>query len=227
MIVFNCLLVLWWLCILKRLKDVNTYDEFFAGLTNPKHETEVRNVLFTVCNGAIKTLVKTSHQVLTSSNSSKSSPSVSPSLAIEHRQATADELYEQKDALLTELKARNSFDKVKNNGWVSQVSSTLADPSYRKFVLDVTGRIKFETARFVLQILLEILYQGMKKCVKVAHEDAVEGVLEVVTSEICYCKVLSCGRHMSLCACIFLVVFAGAKLPGSRGIPGPPNFFFF
>ncbi|XWS29682.1 hypothetical protein CRYUN_Cryun24cG0051100 [Craigia yunnanensis] len=166
---------------LEKTKDVNTFDEFFAGLTNPKHETEVRNVLLTVCNGAIETLVKTSHQVLTSSNSSRSSPSVSPSLAIEYRQdGIGDELYEQQDALLTELNGRNSFDKVKNDGWVSKVSSTLAEPSNRKFVLDVTGRITFETVRSFLEVLLEILYQGMKKGVKVAHEAVVEGGLEVV-----------------------------------------------
>ncbi|KAK6237795.1 hypothetical protein QUC31_003264 [Theobroma cacao] len=162
---------------LEKTKEVNTYDEFFAGLTNPKHETEVRGVLVTVCNCAIETLVKTSHQVLTSSDSSKSSPS----LAIEYRQddATGDKLYEQ-DGLFTELKARNSFDKVKSDGWVSKLSSTLAEPSNRKFVLDVTGRITFETVRSFLEFLLETVHQGMKNCVKVAHEAVVEGGVEVV-----------------------------------------------
>ncbi|XVF15398.1 hypothetical protein REPUB_Repub09cG0149400 [Reevesia pubescens] len=159
---------------LEKTKDVNTFDEFFAGLTNPKHETEVRNVLLTVCNGAIETLVKKSHQVLTSSSSSNSSPSLSSSLAIEYRQdATRDELDEQ-DAM-------NSFDdKLKNDGWVSKVSSTLAEPSNRKLVLDVTGKITFETVRSFLEVLLDISYQGMKKCVKVTHEAVVESGLEVV-----------------------------------------------
>ncbi|XWS41743.1 hypothetical protein CRYUN_Cryun17cG0109300 [Craigia yunnanensis] len=184
---------------LEKTKDVNTYDEFFAGLTNPKHETEVRNVLLTVCNGAMETLARTSHQVLTSSNSSRSSSSVSPSLAIEYRQeAIGDDLYEEQDALLTELKASNSLDKVKNDGWVSKVSSTLAEPINRKFVLDMTGRITFETVRSFLEVLLEILYQGMKKGVKVAHEAVVEGGLEVVRYVTAKSSVIATICH-SLC----------------------------
>ncbi|XVE86966.1 hypothetical protein DITRI_Ditri18aG0078200 [Diplodiscus trichospermus] len=166
---------------LEKTKDINIYDELFAGLTNPKHETEVRNVLLTVCNGAVETLIKTSHQVLTSSDSSRSSPSVSPSLAIEYRHdGMGDQLHEQEEALSTELKARNSVDNVENEGWMSKMSSTLAEPSNRKFVLDVTGRITFETVRSFLEVLLEILYQGMKKGVKVAHEAVVEGGVKVV-----------------------------------------------
>ncbi|XVF61395.1 hypothetical protein PTKIN_Ptkin08bG0126000 [Pterospermum kingtungense] len=187
---------------LEKTKDVNTYDEFFAGLTNPKHETQVRNVLLNVSNAAIETLVKTSHQVLTSSTS----PSVSPSLAIEHRQdGICDELYE--------LKARNSVDRVKNDEWISKVSSTLAEPSNRKLVLDVTGRITFETVRSFLEILMETLCLGMKKGVKVAHEAAVEGGLENFQCLICSSCMVSFAYIELYClymVCLWCFEFAFA-----------------
>ncbi|KAG8478463.1 hypothetical protein CXB51_028373 [Gossypium anomalum] len=133
---------------LEKTKDVNTFDEFFAGLTNPNHATQLRNLLVTTSNGAMEALVKTSHQVFTNSNGSKDSP---------------DNVNDDDD-----------------DGWVRKVSSTLSEPRNKKFVVDMSGRIAFETVRAFLEALLEIVCQGMKKCVKVAQEAVVEGGLEIV-----------------------------------------------
>ncbi|TYJ10770.1 hypothetical protein E1A91_A11G231000v1 [Gossypium mustelinum] len=135
---------------LEKTKDVNTFDELFAGLTNPNHATQLRNLLITTSNGAMEALVKISHQVLTNSNSSKDSP---------------DDVNDDDDD---------------DDGWVRKVSSTLSEPRNKKFVVDMSGRIAFEIVRAFLEVLLEMVCQDMKKCVKVAQEAIVEGGLEIV-----------------------------------------------
>ncbi|KAJ6678828.1 hypothetical protein OIU85_009303 [Salix viminalis] len=151
-----------------------------CGLTNPKHETKVREVLVSVCNDAIEALVKTSHQVLTTDDISKNPSFDSPYLAVDQGESSMEHELCGKEPLCSDSKARKSFDEVEENGWVNKVSSALAVPSNRRFVLDVTGRVTFETVRSFLEFLLEKLYDGIRRCVYTVHELLVDSGLEVV-----------------------------------------------
>lgn len=137
---------------LDKTMDVNPYDQIMSGLTNPKHEEKVRDLLSSFCNGAIETLVKTSHQVLSNSSSNG------------------------KEVILNGLKSRKSQ---QSNGFVSKISSTLAVPSNRRLVLDVTGRVTFATVRSFLDFFLAQLSTGMKRKVDVVHEEAIDKGREV------------------------------------------------
>nr|XP_043606486.1 protein PHLOEM PROTEIN 2-LIKE A10-like [Erigeron canadensis] len=134
---------------LDKTMDVNPYDQILEGLTNPKHEDKVTELLTTFCNGAIETLVKTSHQVMTNSNG--------------------------KEVMLS----GKNLKKNQSNGIVSRISSTLAVPSNRRLVLDVTGRVTFATVRSFLDFFLDQLSTGMKKKVDVVHEEAIDKGREV------------------------------------------------
>lgn len=150
---------------LDKTMDINTYDDIFCGLTNPKHEEKVKDMMLSVCNGAVETLVRSSHQVLTSSSSSSH-------LAIN--------------------------DGKKDSGWIGQVSSTLAVPSNRRFVLDLTGRVTFETVRSFLDVLLERLFDGMRRRVNSARVETVDRGVEVVRYAVAKSSVIA-TICLSLC----------------------------
>lgn len=57
---------------IEKTKDVNFYDDMVAGVTNPSHVAPMKDVLTSVCNGAIETLVRTSHDVMFVKNSGQS-----------------------------------------------------------------------------------------------------------------------------------------------------------
>ncbi|XP_010248353.1 PREDICTED: protein PHLOEM PROTEIN 2-LIKE A10-like [Nelumbo nucifera] len=191
---------------LDKTMEINTYDEIFSGMTNPNHETKVRDILVSVCNGAVETLVRTSHQVLTTS----ASDSDSSALAVEQGECSTiakDEVSEQRALLPLEQKERNSFDGIKDNGWVGKVSSTLSVPSNRKFVLDVTGRVTFETVRSFLDFMLWKLLDALKKSLNVAHEEVVERGLEVVRYVSAKSSVI-----VTVCLALCLHVLGGTRV---------------
>ncbi|KAL8058654.1 hypothetical protein ABFX02_03G033900 [Erythranthe guttata] len=145
---------------LDKTMDVNFYDEMFSGLTDPKHQNKVTDFLVSLCNGAVETLVKTSHQVLTDSNQDSVSGS-----------SEKAKKFEQETRLSNDLE---------NKGWVSSVTSTLAVPSNRRFVLDVTGRVTFETVRSVVEFLLWKINEGLRGSVNVVHDEVAARGFEVV-----------------------------------------------
>ncbi|CAH8320276.1 unnamed protein product [Eruca vesicaria subsp. sativa] len=53
---------------IEKTARINTYDQIFSGLTNPKHRDSARDVLVSVCNGALETFMRTSREVFTTSN---------------------------------------------------------------------------------------------------------------------------------------------------------------
>ncbi|KAL0924947.1 hypothetical protein M5K25_005808 [Dendrobium thyrsiflorum] len=151
---------------LEKTMEINTYDELFSGLTNPRHEAQVKEVLVSVCNGAVETLVKTSHEVLTSTNSISSID-----IGKDVGQVRSPQ----------NLKGFSDVISKEGSGWVERVSSVLAIPSNKKFVLDVTGRLTFESVRSFLEFLLWKLEDGVKRSVNVVHEEVIVRSLDVVS----------------------------------------------
>ncbi|VVA90690.1 unnamed protein product [Arabis nemorensis] len=155
---------------LDKTMDINTYDEIFAGLTNPKHQDSVKDVLVSVCNGALETLVRTSHQVFTSSSSRSNN--------------VIEEIEEEEDGFKinggSSRRKTESVDGIKSSGWTDAISTTLAVPSNRRFMFDVTGRVTLETARSIIGFIMLKTLQGFKKSFNVVHEEVTDRGRQVV-----------------------------------------------
>lgn len=192
---------------LEKTMDINTYDELFSGMTNPKHEKKVREMLVSVCNGAVETLVKTSHQVLKSSRSNANSYSVSPCLAVEGSKGLRFTGVDWKQGVLSHKSLRDSYGPPKNSGWVDKVSSTLAVPSNRRLVLDVTGRVTFETVRSLLEYLMEKLHDGVRQSVNAVHDEVVDRGIEVVRYATAKSSIIT-----TLCLSLCLHILDGAAI---------------
>ncbi|CAF2108040.1 BnaC08g14020D [Brassica napus] len=129
---------------LDKTMDINAFDQIFEGMTNPKHQDSVKDVLVSVCNGAIKTVVRTSHEVFTTSKSS----------------AVVEE--------------------ESNGGWTDAISNTLAVPSNRRFMFDVTGRVTLETTKSIIGFLMLKTLQGFRRSFDVVQGEVTERGRQVV-----------------------------------------------
>lgn len=193
---------------LERTMQVNTYDQMFAGLTNPDHEAKLKDVLVSVCNGAVETLVKTSHEVLTSA---KTGPSASASNENDGQAEKESESRSNPQVAANGIlpSARSTLRGACNNSaaLVAGVSSTLSVPSNRRFVLDVTGRVTFETVRSFLDFFMSRMYESSRVGMNLVRQEVVRKGIEVV-------RYVGAKSMLILTAClsICLHLLFGSKL---------------
>lgn len=194
---------------LDKTMNINFYDELFSGLTNPKHQNQVGDILVSLCNGAVETLVKTSHRVLTASKSDSGSSSKSSQSLFDQDEAASsgrNKLQDQEVALSKFQEVSRPIN-IQKNGWVSSVSSTLAVPSNRKFVLDVTGRVTFETIRSLVEFFFWKISEALKRSFAVIREDVIDRGLEVIRYVGAKSSVI-----LTICLALFLHVLGMGRV---------------
>ncbi|KAM0912768.1 hypothetical protein ACQ4PT_012584 [Festuca glaucescens] len=137
---------------LNRSVSVRTSDQLLAGsIANPKQEAMLKDLLVSMCNGAVETFVRTWRQVAKEASNSQTEVTV---------------VREVRDS---------------GHGCVMErVSSTLAVPNNRRFVLDVTGRVTAETVRSLLEFSTQRVSAGARKSIVIARNEVTERGLVAV-----------------------------------------------
>ncbi|GMH17987.1 hypothetical protein Nepgr_019828 [Nepenthes gracilis] len=190
---------------LDKTLDINAYDEFFAGVTNPKHEANVRDMLVSVCNGAVETLVKTSHLVLLNKNSNSDCSSSSGTVNSNSNLNEEESLNQVNGA--ANLSERWIPGKIQNSQWVNTVSSTLAVPTNRRFMLHMTGRVTLETFRSLVEFLLWKLSSGLRRSVDGIHDQVIDRGLQVVRYFSAKSSII-----VTICVALYLHIMCGTRV---------------
>ncbi|CAL9214383.1 unnamed protein product [Arabidopsis halleri] len=185
---------------LDKTMDINTYDQIFEGLTNPKHQDSVKDVLVSVCNGALQTIVRTSHEVFTSSRSKN---------VIEEIE---DDDFKSNGSARSKM-VSESGDGIKSNGWTEAITTTLAVPSNRRFMFDVTGRVTLETTRSIIAFIMLKTFQGFRKSINVVHEEVTDRGRQVVDYVGAKSSVI-----ITVCLALYLHIISGCVRNSPIGV---------
>ncbi|KAL1537056.1 protein PHLOEM PROTEIN 2-LIKE A10-like [Salvia divinorum] len=148
---------------LEKTMDVNAYEEFFAGLTNPKHEDRVREMLGYLCSNAVDTCVRTSYHVWRANSSAAS-------------KLHFDGFGGDEKGGVRAKQVRRAAERNRESGWMR----TMRVPGNRRLVLDVTGVATFESVRSFLEVVLEKVAEGVKTSVDVVQQEVVEKGVEAI-----------------------------------------------
>ncbi|CAL0319062.1 unnamed protein product [Lupinus luteus] len=191
---------------LDKTMHINNFDEMFAGLTNPKHQEKVKNILISLNNGAVETLIKTAHQVLTNKSAKSNLSSPLSSFKCEGPTVTEDG-YLKPEAFLQQYKPGISISGVQDAGLLERVKSTMSVPANRRFVFDVTRRVTFDTMRSIVEFLLWRISDGFKKGVCKVHDLVVDRGIEVVRYVGAKSSVI-----LTMCLALYLHIVGGSSI---------------
>lgn len=150
---------------LDKTTNVNTYDHFFIGLTNPKHEAKVRDMLASVCNAAVETCLRTSYHVWTTNSAAAVSKLNKTCSKMDLEDGFGGD---EKGSIRAKLQMKRVTDR-------NQMRS-----ANRRFVLDMTGVVTFETVRSFLEFMLEKMSEGIKTSVDVVQQEVVDKGVEAM-----------------------------------------------
>ncbi|XBH81916.1 hypothetical protein VPH35_107399 [Triticum aestivum] len=151
----------------------------FDRVTDPKHDAKLKDLLVSVYNDAVETFVKTSRQVTKEASISRAEAAV--------------------------------VQEVCNSGpsyVMERVSTTLAMPSNRRFVLDVTGRVTAEMVRSFLEFSTQRVSASARMSIVVARDEITERGLVAI-------KYLSAKSMASftLCLTMCMHISVGMRFP--------------
>ncbi|MCO5555957.1 hypothetical protein L7F22_009501 [Adiantum nelumboides] len=166
-----------------KTKGVNFCDDMVAGITSPSHKDSMKEMLTTICNGAIETLVRTSYDVLRdrqagvideqARRSKQDARECSSSMAmngqltcstkvdqeeVEYRQLEAISSYGLSDSQASSCAISTGILQGKNirgaQSFIEAVSETLAISSNHKLIVDVAGTMTSEAVRSLMNVVV-------------------------------------------------------------------------
>ncbi|XP_042029758.1 protein PHLOEM PROTEIN 2-LIKE A10-like [Salvia splendens] len=148
---------------LEKTMDVNVYEEFFAGLTNPMHEARVKEMLGYLCSNAVDTCVRTSYHAWRANSSAAS-------------KVHFDGFGGDEKGGVRAKQVRRAAERNRESGWMRAMQV----PGNRRLVLDVKGVATFEGVRSFLEVVLEKVAEGVKTSVDIAQQEVVEKGVEAI-----------------------------------------------
>lgn len=179
---------------LDKTMHINMYDEICAGLTNPKHEAQMKGILITVFNGLVETFVRTSCDVLINGsfegkeNSCHSDGETDTQHVSDNYKADcvlSDPLRIEVcgvdlEQTTLEIRDLNSGVSSAKHTWIDKISYTLSIPSNRKLLIDVSGKVTVEASRSFFEFVLYKFSEFFTVTLPIACHDALHRLIEIV-----------------------------------------------
>ncbi|MCO5556143.1 hypothetical protein L7F22_009687 [Adiantum nelumboides] len=171
-----------------KTKDVNFYEDIVAGITNPIHKDPMKDLLITVCNGAVETLVKSSHGVMFGKELGQPESQINDGNIPTSLGSVKDTLVRSRphvESIAQESKTQTQARKPQQgasgiHNFIEGVSKTLAVPSNHRLLVDVAGTMTSEAVRSFVDVIVSTISSNMHGKMERGWKRVKGGALEQV-----------------------------------------------